>query len=251
MLSDEQLINLMINEPSWEDVIVKIVAEEEMEPWNINIIKLADSFMTYLNKMESLDLRVPARFILITAILLRMKSDILTSRKQKVIIPETEEKENELLRALAQIPPLEPPLKRVPLANVTMKELIGALKKAFTVEKRREYKKERIRRIIQRAVPAQEEDITTRIDNLHKQIIDALKEIEGDIEFSRLVKRWERKEIVKSLMPLLHLSQEGKINIDQKELFKEIFVRKKNDSKSRDRGPDSEGREGSSGEEDE
>ena len=92
MLSDEQLINLMVSEPSWEDVIVKIVAEEGMDPWNIDIVKLADTFITYLDKMESLDLRVPARFILITAILLRMKSDVLTARKQKIIIPETEEK---------------------------------------------------------------------------------------------------------------------------------------------------------------
>ena len=29
MLTDQQLIDLMVIEPSWEDVIVKIVAEEK------------------------------------------------------------------------------------------------------------------------------------------------------------------------------------------------------------------------------
>jgi chromatin segregation and condensation protein Rec8/ScpA/Scc1 (kleisin family) len=42
-----------------------------------------------------------------------------------------------------------------------------------------------------------------------------------------LVKRWGRKEIVDSLLPLLHLSQDGKINILQEELFKEIFIKRK------------------------
>lgn len=227
MLSDEQLIKLMINEPSWEDVIVKIVAEEGMDPWNIDIVKLADTFLTYLDKMGQLDLRTPARFILITAILLRMKSDVLMTKKQKIVIPETEAKENELLRVLAQIPPLQPPLKRMPLANVTMDELIRALRKAFETEERREYKKERIRKLVQRAMPAEEEDITKRIDRLYEEINGALKEIEDNVEFSRLVKRWERKEIVKSLIPLLHLSQEGKVNVEQRELFKEIFVKRR------------------------
>jgi len=80
MLSDQQLIDLMVSEPSWEDVIIKIVAEEQMDPWSIDIIRLANSFLIYLKKIEKLDLRIPARFILIAAILLRMKSDVLTEK---------------------------------------------------------------------------------------------------------------------------------------------------------------------------
>ena len=224
MLSDQQLISLMVNEPSWEDVIVKIVAEEEMDPWNIDIIRLANIFVSYLEKMDTLDLRVPARFILITAILLRMKSDVFEAKRRRTYIPESDEKENVLLRALANIPPLQAPVKRVPMGNVSLDELIGALKKAFEVKERRVTRKRRMREVVEGAMPEREEDITERIDTLLEQIQNALESLEGNIEFSRLVKKWKREDIVKSFLPLLHLANQGKINLNQKELFKEITV---------------------------
>lgn len=225
MLSDQQLINLMISEPSWEDVIIKIIAEEQMDPWSIDIIKLANAFLGYLQKIEELDLRIPARFILISAILLRMKSDVLIEKEEKILIPEAEKEADETLRVLASLPPLQPPLKRIPLRSVTLEELLSALRKAYEVQERRTERKIRIKRAVDVVLPVGEvEDITERIGKLLSQINDALGEVES-IEFSRLVKRWGRREIVESLLPLLHLSQDGKINLTQEELFKEIMIR--------------------------
>ena len=228
MLSDQQLINLMISEPSWEDVIVKIVVEEKMDPWNVDLVRLTDTFVVHLDKLDSLDLRVPARFILITAILLRMKSDILSPKEEKAVLTESDKEEDEMLRILASVPPLQPPVKRIPLRNVTVQELITALRKAFEVEERRVQRKVRVRQIVEGALPVPQEDITERINKLLSQISDALKDIDK-IEFSRLVKKWKRQEIVESLVPLLHLSQEGKIFLNQPEIFKEIFVEKRKD----------------------
>lgn len=224
MLTDQQLIDLMVSEPSWEDVIIKIVAEEQMDPWSIDIIRLANAFLIRLKKIEELDLRIPARFILIAAILLRMKSDVLAEKKQKIFIPESEKEPDEMLRILASVPPLQPPLKRIPLRNVTLNELISALRKAYQVQDRRVERRRRVKRAVEFAVPLPEEDITKRIDKLLSQINEALAEID-DIEFSRLVKRWGREEIVEALIPLLHLSQDGKIHLHQEELFKEILVK--------------------------
>ncbi len=226
MLSDQQLINLMISEPSWEDVIVKIIAEELMDPWSIDIVKLADVFVDHLKKMGDLDLRIPARFILIAAILLRMKSDVFVEKEEKVLIPESEKPIDENILLLSQVPPLQPPLKRIPLGNVTMQELVSALRKAFEVQERRTERKVRARRFVEEAVPVATEDITDRINKILSEIEGALENIDN-IEFSRLVKRWKRDEIVKALIPLLYLSQEGKIEVNQPELFKEIYVKKK------------------------
>jgi segregation and condensation protein A len=224
MLNDQQLIGLMISEPSWEDVIVKIVAEEQMDPWSIDLIRLSNAFLIYIKKIEELDLRIPARFILIAAILLRMKSDILTEKKEKLFIPESEKESDDTLRILASVPPLQPPLKRIPLRNVTLNELISALRKAYQVQERRIERKTRVKRAVEFAVPAPAEDITERINKLLSQINEALIEVDN-IEFSRIVKRWGRKEIVEALIPLLHLAQDGKINLHQEELFKEILVK--------------------------
>lgn len=225
MLTDKQLIQLMVNEPSWEDVIVKIVAEEGMDPWKIDLIRLADAFTDYLARMERTDLRVPARFILIAAILLRMKSDILIEKKRKLFLPESEKPLSPILQALAKVPPLEPPIKRMPLATVSVEELLTALKKAFEVKERRIERRARVRRRVREAVPPAEEDISERIDRLLSHIEDIMKDIEGSVEFSKLLSRWEREDIVKTLVPMLHLSQEGKIIYEQPELFKEIYVK--------------------------
>ena len=217
----------MVSEPSWEDVIVKIVAEEGMDPWAVDIIRLSDVFLEYLKKIEENDLRIPARFILIASILLRMKSDVLAEKKEKVLIPESEKEPDDMLRILAEVPPLNPPIKRIPLRNVSLDELISALKKAYDVQDRRVQRRRRVRKAVNFAIPiAQEEDITKRIDRLLSNINQALLDVDN-IEFSRLVKRWGRKEIVETLVPLLHLSQDGKISLLQNELFKEITVKMK------------------------
>ncbi|MBN2202637.1 MAG: segregation/condensation protein A [Candidatus Aenigmarchaeota archaeon] len=224
MLNDQQLIDLMVSEPSWEDVIVKIVAEEEMDPWSVDIIRLSNVFLDYVTRMEGMDLRIPARFILIASILLRMKSDVLSKKKERVLIPESEKEPDDMLRVLAQVPPLEPPIKRLPLRNVSLDELIGALRKAYDVQDRRVQRKRKRRSAVRMALPKAEEDISERIDRLLGEINQALMDVDN-IEFSRVVKKWARKEIVQTLIPLLHLAQDGKINLMQNELFKEITVK--------------------------
>ena len=113
-----------------------------------------------------------------------------------------------------------------------MNELLHALRKAFEVQERRVNRKLRIRQMVERAVPLPEEDITERINAILEEINTALKETDN-IEFSRLVKRWKKEEIVKTLLPLLHLMQDGKISLYQTELFKEIFIRKRSLNESR------------------
>ncbi|MBU3958213.1 MAG: segregation/condensation protein A [Nanoarchaeota archaeon] len=249
MLSNEQMIRLMVVEPSWEDVIVKIVAEEGMEPWSIDIVKLADAFSFYIQHTSKMrdDLRVPARFILIAAILLRMKSDILAEKERKILIPESpdrDRKDADLLRLLAGVPPLDPPIKRMPLKNVSLNELILSLRKAFDVQERRTARKER-RRALVGDVLAEPDDINERIDRLLAHIKNIIAELEnGRVEFSKLVADWKREKIVKTLMPMLHLAQEGKIGYEQDELFQEIMVELK---KEKENNNDTENNENEKG----
>ena len=196
MLSNDQMVSLMVNEPSWEDVIVKIIAEEKMDPWDIDICVLADYFLVYVQKMTDMDLRVPARFILITAILLRMKSDVLMKKKKRVMIASSEKPLPKWYQVAAELPPLDAPIKRTTMRNVTLEELMKALKKAFDVKKRRTERKEKRRRIVANAMPLEPtEDITVRIASLYVEIQSTLLEIETDIEFSKLVKDWNRESI--------------------------------------------------------
>ena len=238
MLSDKELIELMISQPSWEDVLVRIVVEEKMDPWDIDICRLADVFVEYVERMKILDLRIPARFILIAAVLLRMKSDFLKQKEEKkVLIPEGEKEiKAEGVQTLAKVPPLEPPAERIPVRNVTIEELIYALKKAFEIQERRKIRKAKRKKAVKEFVEIEEEDITERIKILLNTIKNILEEIEREeIEFSKIVGEWKREKIVKTLIPILHLSQEGKICYEQPKLFEEIYIRlREHEQKSSD-----------------
>jgi chromatin segregation and condensation protein Rec8/ScpA/Scc1 (kleisin family) len=47
------------------------------------------------------------------------------------------------------------------------------------------------------------------------------------VGFSQIVKKWERKRIVEKFVPLLHLENDGKVETEQEDYFKEIWIKKK------------------------
>ena len=58
-----------------------------------------------------------------------------------------------------------------------------------------------------------------------------LGELEDDkVQFSKIVKKWNRDEIITHFMPLLHLSNRGEVFMEQEDFFKEIFISKKDSS---------------------
>ena len=70
-------MDLVTSGHSWEQVIYKIIAWEGLDPWDLDIKALSDSFMDYIEKLEELDFKIPAKYIMIASVLLRMKTDHL------------------------------------------------------------------------------------------------------------------------------------------------------------------------------
>ncbi len=215
MIDENKMIQTIVLGSDWQEVLASIVVEEGMDPLAIDILKLAESFMQYLQKIKSFDFRIPARFVLIAAILLRMKCELLLEEEKKDII------EGE------QIPPIDvsglltlsPPVLRRPTRKVTLDELVTALNKVFDFKERKEGKKLRIRMAVENLIEP-EEDIEIKIREIFNQIMRS-----GIIKFSDLVPAWKRKDIVETFVPLLHLSNRGKVSCDQEEMFKEITIK--------------------------
>ena len=80
-MKEESLLEMILKEESWEELIYNIVSYEGLDPWDVDIIKLADSFLKYIEGMKTLDFRIPAKVVLVAAILLKLKSDILSPMK--------------------------------------------------------------------------------------------------------------------------------------------------------------------------
>ena len=83
-----EVLELIINGSDFESVLKEIIVEEGLDPWNIDIVKLADSMLKYLSELEDVNFRIPARFILVSAVLLRLKSESLVEKEVEVRDPE-------------------------------------------------------------------------------------------------------------------------------------------------------------------
>ena len=212
-MEEESMIQMIVLGSDWQEVISNIVMEEGMNPLDIDIIKLADSFMHHMEHLKSFDFKVPARFVLISAILLRMKCELIFEEEEK---KELRKKDVEPLNI--DVPLLPSPVTRKPTRKVTLTELITALNKAFDFREKKETKQFRMRRAVENLI-TDEEDIEERIDKILSDIQARKK-----ILFSQLVPSWKRKEIVATFLPLLYLCQRGRISCEQEDMFADISI---------------------------
>jgi segregation and condensation protein A len=230
-MEEQNLLEMILKEESWEELIYNIVSYENLDPWDIDIIKLTDSFLNYIDGIRMLDFRIPAKVVLVAAILLKLKSDILSPLKVEgtEYYPEDMKLLDQFEQTRLELENIElkPPIERHVKRKVTVDELIDALKKAMKVKE----KKDTIRRKLGKRIKAEigdEEDIEIRIKNLMSDIDLLINKLKTDkVMFSKIVDKWDRDEIVRWFMPLLYLSSRGKVNAEQKEFFKEIFISKK------------------------
>lgn len=210
----------------WEDVLESVVYEEGLDPWDIDISKLSDSFLKRLEDWKEFNFRIPARLLIIAAILLNLKALCLVQKKGEE--QEIGSQQNMLNIDISQIPNIDSPTARITKRKVSLNDLIEALDLAFKTQQRRDDKKVRAKRRIEEAVKFEGIDIEKEITVLFEKISSILDKMrEGTLEFSSLVPSWERNHIINTFLPLLHLNNEGKITCEQKEAFKEIYIKLK------------------------
>jgi segregation and condensation protein A len=230
-MEEQNLLEMILKEESWEELIYNIVSYENLDPWDVDIIKLTNSFLQFIEGIRILDFRIPAKVVLVAAILLKLKSDILSPLKVEgtEYYPEDMKllDQYEQTRLELENIELKPPIERHVKRKVTVDELIDALRKAMKVKE----KKDIIRRKLGKRIKAEigeEEDIELRIKNLMSEIDILLSKLKADkVMFSKIVDKWERDEIVRYFMPLLYLSARGEVSAEQKDFFKEIFISKR------------------------
>lgn len=228
MLNEKKIMDFITSEYSWEQIIYEIIAWEGLDPWDLDIVKLSKAFIRYLQAMEELDFRIPAKYIMVAAVLLKMKSDYLHAFKEQVTGKEEQEIQEELEsleeEESFEINPLDIPPRREPTRKVTVSELVQALRKVINSHKRKINRKTKLRK----AIDLKGDNLNERIKDLYERINSILVRLSRkEVGFSKLVGKWEREEIVVNFVPLIHLDQQRKIRARQQKVFKEIWVSKR------------------------
>lgn len=230
-MDEKKLMDMITSGYSWEQILNQIIAWEGLDPWDLDIKKLSEAFTGYLRKLDELDFAIPAKYIIIAAVLLRMKSDhlhfleILDGQEN----PEIEDFDPIDLETegngkhVFEVNPISAPPKRFARRRVIVDDLVVALRKAMKTQERRSVRHKRLANKIK----INQEDVSKRITGLYQRINSLLKGMkEEEVRFSKLVPKWEKTHIVGTFMPLMHLSNDKKVKCRQEEMFKEIFVKR-------------------------
>lgn len=239
-IMEDRIFQLLVNENeiSWKSIIYDIIKQEEMDLWDINVSLLAKTYIDRIKKLKESDLKVSGKVLLAAAILLRIKSKRLVGEDlsefdrllSSAEVDEDEfydELEQELRQGEAQglteefeLDPRTPlPRKR----KVSVYDLVRALEKALEVKKRRIFNEWNA--VGDVVVPERKFDITKAITNLYEKIkFFFFHQKQKKLRFSELVQSKKKEDKVYTFIPLLHLSNEDKIDLHQEEHFADFDI---------------------------
>lgn len=211
----------IVRKPSWKQLLIDLVVTDKLDPWDIDIVKVAEGFTKMVAQMKQLDFHIPANIILASAILLKYKSNALRSYNEPEPIEEAEPLE---LADEGAIPPLQIKARIPPKVPITLNELISEMEKVIKYDDEERVKKIRIRPREIITIDLPEYDIEKEMEKLYSRIKTEM-DTESLVLFSTLTKDKTPKEVILTLSPLLHLAQEKAIGLRQDEFWGEIFIK--------------------------
>ncbi len=230
----ERIFNIIFNEDevTWQTLLLELVKAEDMDPWDIDVSELSHKYIGMVKEMRKTDLRVSGKVLLAASILLRIKSqrflnDDIASFDNMMYEPEEETDfleegegqkiDRDLYKKLKLIPKTPQPRKR----KVSIYDLVDALQQALEVNKRRI---ERIP-VVNIQIPEKKVDISQIMGNVFGKIMGIFKtEGKKTVKFSQLVPDDTKAGKVYTFIPLLHLYNQRKIDLEQEGHFADFDI---------------------------
>jgi len=222
-MNEEEFLRLLASEWSWEQIIYKLVEDEGLNPWDLDLKALSDAFIRWMLRLKELDFKIPAKFVIIAAVLLKLKSqDLRIFREPQPLPLEPVDFEPDGQTKL-YVPPIQIPQKRVYRRPVVLEDLIKALRAALSTQQRRE------RRHPALQIETKQPDLSQQVEELFRKISQLGKKS----LFSQLIREWKRERILEEFVPLIHLDFEGRIRCYQEKPFEDIHIEVKDGGKAR------------------
>ncbi len=234
---EDRIFSLLVEKDdiTWKDIIFDLIKTEQINPWDINVGRLTSRYIEVVRKMREFDFKISGKVILAAALLLKIKSNKLVGEDinefDKFFAPESDADEfyDDLarMRAPEEIPDLEkisliPRTPQPRERKVSIYDLISALEKALEVKKRRIIKSTPDFEGIK--IPAKNQDVTLTIKQMYKKILSFFLHAKERLTFSKLLSADSKEEKVRTFIPLLHLANERKIDLEQEKPFAEIGI---------------------------
>ncbi|MGC8885159.1 MAG: segregation/condensation protein A [Candidatus Nanoarchaeia archaeon] len=221
---------------TWQSLLYELVREEKINPWDIDISILAQEYLKIISKLKELNFKLSGKVILAAAILLKLKAEKIGLEQLLALTNPQENQENldeseELMISSIDFEKRFTKVKidpKIPLPRkrkVTLLELIEALKKAIEVEERRKNRWLELKAPPQIKPEIKKINIFEKIEMLFNKIKALIKSLKRTtISFEELLPSKEKKDIIWTLLPLLHLAQQNKVELRQEIPFGKIII---------------------------
>jgi segregation and condensation protein A len=223
---DFGLIDL-IEQPAWKSLLFDLVKSEKMNVWNIDLTLLSEKYLNKINSLQGNDLRIPANAILCSAILLKIKSNVLKVSEiedEEEFLLKKQEKElhEKEINSLENLPELKA-IHRIKEGKISLDDLVEQIEGMLSANKK---KKSNILRELDKPefkIPLN----SLNIDEKMKEVLKLIQEkidSQGLTTFNAILLDNSVNEIVEYFIATLFLINKEKINAWQDEFFGEIFI---------------------------
>lgn len=228
MQKEDKLFKTILSEElTWEGLIRDIVQNEGMDPWNLDIVLITNRYMGVLDKAKEFDIKLSGKFLLAAAILLKMKSDYLIPMEHE---QEEEIEEVEVEHYDDSKYDLEPHIPKPKFRKITVDELIGSLKKALKVDKKRKVRHSQKK--VEMKVEVKKVDLSKKIKGLYGRLLSFFKKFStNELTFTQIIPSRKKDDQIWTFIPLVHLANKGNIGLRQERNFGEIYVRNQQEGK--------------------
>jgi chromatin segregation and condensation protein Rec8/ScpA/Scc1 (kleisin family) len=214
----------MVSKPTWKDMLLDLMSSHRIDPWNIDLVALADAFIKEVREMERMDFLLQANVILAASILLKYKSDYLRLLSYQSDMADFPAEGASGMPGIEEIPELSFSSRIPPKRQITIDELVSEMERIIKYEG-----EPRVH--IPRGSIVETVDLELENRNMENDTVLLLQALRGNADaegwalFSRLTTGYDPRTTVYTLICLLHMVQEGRAVMRQDRLFGEILIR--------------------------
>lgn len=232
------------------DLLVYLIENARMDIYDIRVSEITEQYIEYLKEMEELEVEVASEFIVLAAVLIRLKSHMILPRINEageVVIEEDPRKDlagklseyikiKKIAEMLKDREELFSAVHEKPAEDMSMyldapdEILMASEEQMVNAFKQFLQKKQKIADVTRRyqRVRREKESIEVRIRVMTETLERKFKE-KSSVSFNELLpENADRFDVTLSFMSLLSMIKEQNVDAEQKELYGEIMVRRKN-----------------------
>lgn len=230
------------------DLLVYLIENAKMDIYDIKVSEITEQYIEYLKEMEALDVEVASEFIVLAAMLIRLKSHMLLPRvndEGELIIEEDPRtdlaaklaeyvrtkriaemlKEREEFYQAVHEKPAEDMSAYIDDPDEILMANEEQMVKAFTLFLQKKQKVTEVTKRYQR-VRKEKESVEVRIRIMTAKLEEKFKE-KKEVSFAELLPaEADRYDITVSFMSLLSMLKEQNLDAEQTETYGEIRVRR-------------------------